>query len=112
MKYRPEFHPTIIHPSSVLLLPAGMWYHFFTHENLHNYVGSPGTRQENNVNMDYQEVGWVVMKWIHLAQDKERWLTFVNKVNNNAVYEIREIYWLFEELLASERAHCLMKFVG
>jgi hypothetical protein len=89
-----------------------MWYDFPAHENLHNYVGRPERRQEDNVNMDYQEVGWVVMKWIHLVQDKERWMAFVNKVKNIAVHEIKEIYWLFEELLASERAHCLMKFVG
>ena len=52
------------------------------------------------------------LKWTDLAQDKERWLAFVNKVKKISVYEIREISWLFEELLVSQRAQCFMKFVG
>jgi hypothetical protein len=32
-----------------------------------------------------------VLKWIDLAQDKERWLAFVNKVKNISVDEIRGI---------------------
>jgi len=32
--------------------------------------------------MDFQEVGCEVMDWIALAQDKDRWRTFVNAVKN------------------------------
>ena len=32
--------------------------------------------------MDLQEVGWQGMDWIHLAQDRDRWLDLVNAVMN------------------------------
>jgi len=30
--------------------------------------------------MDLRETEWNVMDWIHLAQDKDKWQTFVNTV--------------------------------
>jgi hypothetical protein len=30
--------------------------------------------------MDFREVGWEGMEWIHLAQDRDQWRGFVNKV--------------------------------
>jgi hypothetical protein len=32
--------------------------------------------------MDLREVGWGVMDWINLAQDRDRWLAVVNAVMN------------------------------
>jgi hypothetical protein len=32
--------------------------------------------------MDLQEVGWRGMDWIDLAEDRGRWLAFVNAVMN------------------------------
>jgi hypothetical protein len=35
-----------------------------------------------NIKMDLQGVGWGVMDWIDLPQDRERWQGFVNEVMN------------------------------
>jgi hypothetical protein len=35
--------------------------------------------------MDLQEVGWGVMDWIDLTQDRYRWRALVNKVGNLGV---------------------------
>ena len=43
---------------------------------------SPRLRWEDNINMDLQEVGFEVMDWIDLAQDRERWRALVNAVMN------------------------------
>jgi hypothetical protein len=39
-------------------------------------------RWEDNIKMDIQEVGCGVMKWIELAQDRDRWRALVNAVMN------------------------------
>jgi hypothetical protein len=36
----------------------------------------------DNIKMDLTEIGWDVMDWIDLAQDKERWRALVNTVMN------------------------------
>jgi len=35
---------------------------------------------EDNIKEDLQEMRWVGMKWINLAQDRERWRALVNSV--------------------------------
>jgi hypothetical protein len=42
----------------------------------------PKRRWEDNIKMGFQEVGWVGMDWIDLAQDRERWQALVNGVMN------------------------------
>ena len=44
-------------------------------------LGRPGHRREDNIKMDFQEVG-CGMAWIDLAQDKVRWWALVNSVMN------------------------------
>ena len=45
-------------------------------------LGRPRYRWEDNIMMDLQEVGWVSMDWIDVAQDRYRWWELVNVVMN------------------------------
>jgi hypothetical protein len=42
----------------------------------------PRFRWEENIKIDVQEVGYGVMDWIKLAQDRDSWLALVNAVMN------------------------------
>jgi hypothetical protein len=44
--------------------------------------GSPRRRWEDNIKMARQEVGWVGMGWIAVAQDKDRCRAVLNAVMN------------------------------
>jgi hypothetical protein len=37
---------------------------------------------EDNIKMDSREIGWSVMDWIQLAQDRDQWRALVNTVIN------------------------------
>jgi hypothetical protein len=39
-------------------------------------------RWEDNIKMDLREVVWGEVDWIDLAQDRDRWRAFVNRVMN------------------------------
>jgi hypothetical protein len=45
-------------------------------------LGRPRRRWVDNVRMDLGEVGWGVVDWIGLAQDRNRWRALVNSVLN------------------------------
>jgi hypothetical protein len=45
----------------------------------------PRYRWEDNIKMDFQEVGCGDMDWIELAQDRDRWRALVNAVMNRQV---------------------------
>jgi hypothetical protein len=36
-------------------------------------LGRPICRWEDNIEIDLEEVGWGIMDWVHLAQDRDRW---------------------------------------
>jgi hypothetical protein len=36
----------------------------------------------DNIKMDFVEIGWGVMDWINLAQDRDQWWAIVNTVVN------------------------------
>jgi hypothetical protein len=42
----------------------------------------PRLRWDDNIRMDLREVGWEIVGWINLAQDKDQWLILVNAVMN------------------------------
>jgi hypothetical protein len=42
----------------------------------------PRRRWEDNIKMDLQNVGYVDMEWIELAQDRDSWRVLVNAVMN------------------------------
>jgi hypothetical protein len=45
-------------------------------------LGRPMRRWEDNIKMDFQEVGWGGMDWIELAHDRDRWRALVSAVMN------------------------------
>jgi hypothetical protein len=45
-------------------------------------LGRPRRRWEDNIKMDFQEVGCRGMDWIEMAQDMDRWWDLVNEVMN------------------------------
>jgi hypothetical protein len=34
--------------------------------------GRPGRTWENNIRMDLREIGWEVVDWMHLAQERDQ----------------------------------------
>ena len=68
------------------LRPRGHWdrpYIDVPHNVYRNrLLGRPRRRWEDNIKMDLQEVGWVGMDCIDLAQDRDRWRVLVNAVMN------------------------------
>jgi hypothetical protein len=48
-------------------------------------LGRPRRRWEDNIRMDLQGVGCCREDWIGLAQDRDRWWTFVSAVKNLGV---------------------------
>ena len=45
-------------------------------------LGRPRRRWVENIRMDLQEVEYVYMDWIGLAQDRDRWRTLVSALMN------------------------------
>ena len=45
-------------------------------------LGRPRGRWEDNIKMDFHEVGYGGMDWIELAQDRDKWRALVNAVMN------------------------------
>jgi hypothetical protein len=45
-------------------------------------LGRPRRRWEDNVKINFREVGWGGMNWIHLSQDRDHWRALVTAVMN------------------------------
>jgi hypothetical protein len=43
-------------------------------------LGRPRRRWEDNIKMDFREIGWGGMNWIDLDQDRDQWKALVNTV--------------------------------
>jgi hypothetical protein len=48
-------------------------------------LGRPRRKWVDNIKMDIREIGWNVMDWIDLAQDRDQWRALVNTVINLSV---------------------------
>jgi hypothetical protein len=51
-------------------------------------LGRPRRRWEDNIKMDFLEVGCGGMDWIGLAQDRDKWRALVNAVMNLRVHKM------------------------
>jgi len=54
-------------------------------------LGRPRRRWEDNIKMDFQEVGGSCGDWMELAQDRDSWLALVSAVRNLWVLKMRGI---------------------
>jgi hypothetical protein len=45
-------------------------------------LGGPRRMWEDNIKMDFREIGFDGVNWIRLAQDRVQWWAFVNTVMN------------------------------
>jgi D-lyxose ketol-isomerase len=45
-------------------------------------LGRHTCRWEDNIRIDIREIGWEVVHWIHVTQDRDQWRAFVNAVVN------------------------------
>jgi hypothetical protein len=45
-------------------------------------LGRSRRRWEDNIGMYLREIGWEVVDWMHLAQDRDQWRAVVNTVRN------------------------------
>jgi hypothetical protein len=45
-------------------------------------LGRPRRTWVNNIKTDLREIGWDVMDWIELADDRDQWKAVVNTVMN------------------------------
>jgi hypothetical protein len=48
--------------------------------------GNLGRRRERNIRMDFKEVWFQGLEWIHLAQDRAQWWVLVNMVMKPSGY--------------------------
>jgi hypothetical protein len=45
-------------------------------------LGIPRCGWEDNIRMVLREIGWKVVDWMQLAQDRDQWRALVNRVMN------------------------------
>jgi hypothetical protein len=45
-------------------------------------LGRPRRRWMDNIKMDLRDIGWCVIEWIDVAQDRDQWTALVNTVMN------------------------------
>jgi hypothetical protein len=45
-------------------------------------LGRLRLRWEDNIKIDLREMGWKIMDWIHLSQDRNQWRDLVKTVMN------------------------------
>ena len=66
-----------LHVWSTEEVRSGFWWRDLRERE---HLETVGVDERIILKMYLQEMGWVGMKWINLAQDTERWLALVNSV--------------------------------
>ena len=66
-------------------------------------MGRPRHRWEDNIKMDFEEVGGSCGDWMELAQDRDRWWVLVSTVRNLRVPKMWGISWLAAEPVSFSR---------
>jgi hypothetical protein len=59
-------------------MPIGLWLE----REGKRVLGRPRHKWEDNIKLDLENIGWDVMGWIALAQDRDQWRAVVNTVMN------------------------------
>jgi hypothetical protein len=57
-------------------------------------LGRARRRCEDNIKMDFQEVGGGRGDWMALAQDRDRWRALVSMERTFGFHKMRSIFWL------------------
>jgi hypothetical protein len=78
----------------------------------------PKRRGEDGIKMDFREIGWGGVEWIHLSQDRDCWRVLVNAVMNlwflaprsylyfQSVTDLKE---LTDNIIVGQRTYCMSK---
>jgi hypothetical protein len=66
-------------------------------------LGRPRHRWEDNIKMDFQEVGGSCGDWMELVQDRDRWRALVNTVMKLRVPKMRGISLIAAEPVSFSR---------
>ena len=66
-------------------------------------LGRPRRRWEDNIKMDFQEVGGGCGDWMELAQDRESWRALVSTVMSFVFHKMWGISWLGAEPVSFSR---------
>jgi len=66
-------------------------------------MGRPRSRWEDNIKMDFQEVGGGCGDWMEFAQDRDRWRALVSTVINLRVPKMPGMSWLAVEPVSFSR---------
>jgi hypothetical protein len=67
---------------NLFLISINFTRHIFCKPEGKRPLGRPRRRWVDNIKMDLREIGWDVVDWIDMAQDRDQWRAVVNTVLN------------------------------
>jgi len=76
-----------------------------------SFVGKHRHRWEDNIRMELGGIMWEVFDWIHPAQEMNQLWALWTRQWIFGFYKRREIYWLAEWPLASQKGLCSMEVI-
>jgi hypothetical protein len=57
-----------------------VYSNFFGEREGKRPFGRPRHKWGDNIGMDPREIGWKVVEWMHLVQDRDQWQTLVDTI--------------------------------